>query len=41
VAAKKIGLPFIGIEINTDYINIINERLLRAVVETAEATINN
>jgi hypothetical protein len=24
VAAKKIGLPFIGIEINTDYINIIN-----------------
>ena len=28
VAAKKINLPFIGIEINEDYIKIINERLM-------------
>jgi site-specific DNA-methyltransferase (adenine-specific) len=27
VAAKKIGLPFIGIELNADYIKLINERL--------------
>lgn len=27
VSAKKLGLPFIGIELNTDYINIINDRL--------------
>jgi site-specific DNA-methyltransferase (adenine-specific) len=27
LAAKKNGLPFIGIEINIDYINLINERL--------------
>ena len=27
VAAKKIGLPFIGIELNDEYIKIINERL--------------
>jgi site-specific DNA-methyltransferase (adenine-specific) len=27
VAAKKIGLSFIGIEINPDYIDIINQRL--------------
>ena len=38
LAAKKIGLPFIGIEINTDYINLINERLRQAAVETVEAT---
>ena len=38
LAAKKIGLPFIGIEINTDYINIINERLQQAAAETVEAT---
>ena len=37
LAAKKIGLPFIGIEINTDYINLINERLRKAAVETVEA----
>ena len=27
VAAKKLGLPFIGIEINPDYIQLIHERL--------------
>lgn len=27
VASKNLGLPFIGIEINEDYIKIINERL--------------
>jgi site-specific DNA-methyltransferase (adenine-specific) len=27
VAAKKLGLPFIGIELNPDYIKIINTRL--------------
>ncbi len=27
VAAKKLGLPFIGIELNPEYIAIINERL--------------
>ena len=27
LAAKKLKLPFIGIEINSDYINIINDRL--------------
>jgi site-specific DNA-methyltransferase (adenine-specific) len=37
LAAKKIGLPFIGIEINTDYINLINERLRQAAAETVEA----
>lgn len=28
VAAKKLGLPFIGIEINKEYINLINKRLM-------------
>jgi site-specific DNA-methyltransferase (adenine-specific) len=27
VAAKKIGLPFVGIELNPEYIKIIKERL--------------
>jgi site-specific DNA-methyltransferase (adenine-specific) len=27
VAAKKLGLPFIGTEINEEYIEIINNRL--------------
>ncbi len=27
VSAKKLGLPFIGIELNEEYINLINERL--------------
>ena len=28
LAAKKLGLSFIGIELNPDYIQLINERLL-------------
>jgi len=28
VAAKKLGLPFVGIECNAEYVKIINERLL-------------
>ena len=28
VAAKKLGLPFIGIECNPEYVKIIHERLL-------------
>jgi site-specific DNA-methyltransferase (adenine-specific) len=28
VASKKLGLPFIGIELNEEYVNLINERLL-------------
>jgi site-specific DNA-methyltransferase (adenine-specific) len=27
VAAKKMGLPFIGIELNPEYIKVINDRL--------------
>ena len=27
LAAKNIGLPFVGIEINVDYVNLINDRL--------------
>ena len=27
VAAKKLGLPFVGIEINVEYVKLINERL--------------
>ena len=27
VAAKKLGLPFIGVELNPDYIKLINDRL--------------
>jgi site-specific DNA-methyltransferase (adenine-specific) len=27
VASKNIGIPYIGIEINKEYVNIINERL--------------
>jgi site-specific DNA-methyltransferase (adenine-specific) len=27
VAAKKLGLPFVGVELNPDYIKLINERL--------------
>ena len=28
VAAKKIGLPFVGVEINEDYVKLVNERLI-------------
>jgi len=36
VAAKKLGLPFIGIELNPDYIKIINTRLNSISIETKE-----
>lgn len=32
LAAKKLNLPFIGIEINADYIDLINERLKDEIV---------
>jgi site-specific DNA-methyltransferase (adenine-specific) len=28
VSAKRNGLPFIGIELNAEYVSLINERLL-------------
>lgn len=33
VAAKKLNLPFIGIELNEEYVKIINERLSEPIVE--------
>lgn len=36
VAAKKLGLPFIGIELNPDYIKIINTRLNSINVDTKD-----
>jgi len=36
LAAKNIGLPFIGIELNADYVKLINERLKDKPVEIAE-----
>ena len=33
VAAKKIGLPFVGIELNADSISLINERLGSITIE--------
>ena len=43
VAAKRLGLPFVGIEINPDYVKIIHQRLQEkvqneVVTETTEAT---
>ena len=39
VAAKKNGLPFIGMELNADYVTLIHERLADATAEdTADAT---
>jgi site-specific DNA-methyltransferase (adenine-specific) len=32
LAAKNLGLPFIGIEINAEYVKLINERLRTPVV---------
>lgn len=36
VAAKKLGLPFIGIECNPEYVKIIHERLLLLLEEGEE-----
>lgn len=33
VAAKKIGLPFVGIELNADYISLIHQRLNGITIE--------
>jgi site-specific DNA-methyltransferase (adenine-specific) len=33
LAAKKLGLPFIGIELNENYVKLINERLNYSDVE--------
>lgn len=35
LAAKNLGLPFVGIELNEEYIKLINERLNPTVVEVA------
>ena len=34
LAAKNNGLPFVGIELNTDYVKLINERLVPNEVES-------
>lgn len=36
LAAKNIGLPFVGIEINEEYVNLINERLAGLVANTQD-----
>ena len=41
VAAKIIGLPFVGIEINEDYIKLINERLKNTPTTTPTNTPTN
>ena len=33
IAAKKLGLPFIGIEINEEYVDLIHERLKNTLIE--------
>lgn len=38
LAAKNIGLPFIGIELNGDYVKLINERLKDKSVEVVTDT---
>lgn len=40
VAAKNIGLPFVGIEINSEYIKLINQRL-EGTVQTEEVDLEN
>ena len=39
VAAKKLGLPFIGIECNPEYVKIIHERLLLLLEGGADADV--
>ena len=38
LAAKNIGLPFVGIELNADYVKLINERLKDTPVEVVAGT---
>jgi len=38
LAAKNIGLPFVGIELNADYVKLINERLKDKPVEVVAGT---
>ena len=38
LAAKNIGLPFVGIELNADYVKLINERLMDKPVEVVAGT---
>lgn len=33
LAAKNLGLPFVGIELNSDYVNLINQRLNPQVID--------
>jgi site-specific DNA-methyltransferase (adenine-specific) len=37
VAAKKIGLPFVGIELNETYVKLTNERLQHIIIEKQTA----
>jgi site-specific DNA-methyltransferase (adenine-specific) len=38
LAAKNIGLPFVGIELNADYVKLINERLKDKPVDVVAGT---
>jgi site-specific DNA-methyltransferase (adenine-specific) len=38
LAAKNIGLPFVGIELNADYVKLINERLKDKPLEVVAGT---
>jgi site-specific DNA-methyltransferase (adenine-specific) len=40
VAAKKLGLPFVAIEINPDYVELIMKRLSEAVSEAVSETVS-
>lgn len=40
VAAKKLGLPFVAIEINPDYVELIMKRLSEAISETINEVAN-
>jgi len=41
VAAKKLGLPFIGIELNPEYVNLINERLKEPKPQAVAIKVNS